>query len=194
LDLRQSGQLMTDAGFSKGSDGFYTRSSEGRFSVEVKTNGATDNEAEMSAIASGWRQAGFDMHEAVLPAVQAQDTQARASFPGLYIYSGNVGEGGINGMSSVNVPRPENNWRGASYDGYASADMDRLIEAFNTALAPADRTRVAVEIAKLSSTDLPAISLFFPTQPCVFTSDLTGPKLVAAESNVSWNIQEWEFH
>ena len=29
--------------------------------------------------------------------------------------------------------------------------------------------------AKLYSADLPSISLFFPTQPWVFTSDLTGP-------------------
>ncbi|MEA2638834.1 MAG: peptide/nickel transport system substrate-binding protein, partial [Chloroflexota bacterium] len=194
LDLRQTAQLMSDAGFTRGSDGFYASPSGGRFSAEVKTNGATDNEAEMSALASGWRQAGFEMREAVLPAIQAQDTQARSSFPGLYIYSGNVGEGGINGMSSTNVPRPENEWRGGSYDGYSSADMDRLINAFTTALTTAERTNVAVEIAKLSSIDLPAISLFFPTQPWVFTSDLTGPKLVAAESNVSWNIQQWEFH
>jgi peptide/nickel transport system substrate-binding protein len=193
FDLRQSAQLMTEAGFTKGSDGTYTNPLGGRFSAEVKTNGGTDNEAEMAALASGWRQAGFDMHEAVLPAAQAQDTQARASFPGLYINSGNVGEGGINGMSSVNVPRPENNWRGGSYDGYSSAEMDRLIAAFTTALAPSDRARIAVDIAKLYSADLPSISLFFPTQPWVFTSDLTGPRLVASESNVAWNIHEWEF-
>jgi peptide/nickel transport system substrate-binding protein len=193
FDLRQSAQLLADAGFTRGSDGFYTSPTEGRFSAEVKTNGGTDNEAEMSALAAGWRQAGFDFHEAVLPAVQAQNTQVRASFPGLYIYSGNVGAGQIPGMASNNIPRPENSWRGASYDGYSTPEMDRLIVAFTTALTMTDQTRLAAEIAKLYSSDLPAISLFFPTQPWVFTSDLTGPKPCTSESNVAWNIHTWEF-
>jgi peptide/nickel transport system substrate-binding protein len=193
FDLRLSEQLMGEAGFTKGSDGVYTSPTAGRFSAEVKTNGGPDNEAEMSAVASGWRQAGFDFREAVLPAVQAQDTQARASFPGVYIYSGNVGVGQIANMASTTIPRPENQWRGGSYDGYANADMDRLIAGFTTALATTDRIRQAVEIAKLYSSDLPAISLFFPTQPWVFTSDLTGPRPAASESNVAWNIHEWQF-
>jgi len=193
FDLQRSAQLRADAGFTRGSDGFYMSPTEGRFTAEVKTNGGADNEAEMSALAAGWRQAGFDFQEAVLPAVQAQNTQARASFPGLYIYSGNVGAGQVTGMASNNIPRPENSWRGGSYDGYASPDMDRLIAAFSTALASTDQTRLASEIAKLYSSELPAISLFFPTQPWVFTSDLTGPKPCTSESNVAWNIHEWVF-
>lgn len=193
FDLRQSAQLLGEAGFTKGSDGFYTSPTAGRFSAELKTNGGPDNEAEMSALASGWRQAGFDFHEAVLPAVQAQDNQVRASFPGAYIHSTNVGVGQIATMASTNIPRPENQWRGASYDGYSTPEMDRLISAFTTALALVDRIRLAVDIAKLYGSDLPAISLFFPTQPWVFTSDLTGPQAAASESNVAWNIHEWEF-
>lgn len=37
-------------------------------------------------MASNWRQAGFDVQEAVLPAAQTQDNQARASFPGMYSF------------------------------------------------------------------------------------------------------------
>ena len=104
-----------------------------------------------------------------------------------------MGEGGITGWSSANIPRPENEWRGGSYDGYSSPDMDRLITAFTTALALSDRINVAVDIARVYSSELPSISLFFPTQPWVFTADLTGPKLVASEGNVAWDMQTWEF-
>ena len=72
----------------------------------------------------------------VLPtAAQAQDNQVRSSFPGLYIHSTNVGVGQIATMASTNIPRPENLWRGASYDGYSTPEMDRLISAFTAALA-----------------------------------------------------------
>ena len=55
-----------------------------------------------------------------------------------------------------------------------------------------ERARVLAQMAKLYSEELPAISMFFRTQPWVFPSALRGPKLVAPESNVSWNIYEWE--
>lgn len=43
-------------------------------------------ENERAIMASNWRQAGFDVQEAVLPAAQTQDNQARASFPGMYSF------------------------------------------------------------------------------------------------------------
>ena len=56
FDLQKSAQMLAEAGFNKDSGGSFTNAS-GKLSFEVKTNGATDNESEMSAIASGWRQA-----------------------------------------------------------------------------------------------------------------------------------------
>jgi ABC-type transport system substrate-binding protein len=91
------------------------------------------------------------------------------------------------------MARPENRWQGSNRGGFANADYDRLAAAFTTALEPAERTRLLVEITKLVSEELPSISLFFSAQAWVHTSDLRGPKLVAPETNMSWNIQEWEF-
>ena len=151
----------------------------------------------MSAAASGWRQAGFDFQEATTPAALAQDVRARSTFPGIQLITAALGESGIINMATHNVPRPENNWRSggssASYAGYSNPEMDRLTAAFATALAPPDRIRAAVDIARLHNSDFPAISLFFPTQPWVFTSDLTGPRSGAAETNLGWNIHEWDF-
>lgn len=197
LDLRQSAQLMAEAGFSRGSDGVYTSPSGARFSAEIKTAAGADSEAEMSAVASGWRQAGFDFAESTTPAALAQDVRARSTFPGVQIITAAQGESGVISMVSTNIPRPENNWRAggtsSSYAGYSNPEMDRLVAAFASALAPPDRIRAAVDIAKLHNGDFPAISLFFPAQPWVFTSDLTGPKPAAPESNQAWNIHEWEF-
>src|SRR5439155_23777249 len=160
---------------------------------QVRVNAGTDNEAEMSALAAGWRQTGFDFQEFVLPAAQAQDVQSRSTFPGIYAIGTGIGDSIIDAMTSTNVPQPENQWRGSAYDGYSSPEMDRLITAYSTALAPADRIKGAVDIVKLYSNDLPAISLFFPASPVVFTSGLTGPKLGPPEGNGYWDMYLWEF-
>jgi len=182
FDLRQTAQLVIDAGFTKGPDGFYA-SAAGRFTPQLRVNAGADNESEMSALASGWRQAGINFEENVLPAAQAQDVQSRSTFPGIYAIGTGIGDSIIDAMTSTNVPQPENNWRGSAYDGYSSPDMDRLITAYATALAPADRIKGAVDIVKLYSTDLPAISLFFPASPVVYLSSLTCPGPSAPEAN-----------
>src|SRR5439155_24250921 len=164
-----------------------------RFSPEARTNTGTDNEAEMSALASGWRQAGFDFQEYVLPMTLAQNVEARSTFPGLYsISTGIGGDSIIDSMTSANVPQPTNQWRGSAYDGYVSPELDRLINVFDAALASSDRIRAASDFVRLYTSDLPAISLFFPGTPVVFTSALTGPKPAASESSSSWNIYLWE--
>jgi len=194
FDLARSARLMAEAGFTKPSGAeFYVGPSRERFSPELR---GTTGEFEplTTAMAGGWRQAGFDIQQTALPASQVADLQAKSSYPGVAIQSGSGGEGAIGTMSSDNIPRLENQWRGAGlgFNGYSNPELDRLSGAFGAALEPADQNRAAADIVKLYSTELPAISLFFPVSPHVFTADLTGPRLRPATSNPTWNVHEWE--
>src|SRR5207249_1594952 len=92
FDLLRTDQLMTEAGFQKGSDGTYAHPTMGRFRGEVTTNAATDNEAELSILARDWRTAGFDIQEQVVAAGMERDPQLRATFPGIWVQNTSVGE------------------------------------------------------------------------------------------------------
>lgn len=191
FDLRRSEELMNQAGYTKGGDGFYASPAEGRFVSEIKTNAGTDNVAEMTILASGFRQAGFDVKDAVLPVALAQDREARATFAGMFSANGNI-EGAISFTSTISPTAP-NRFFLESRGGWNNPEYARLLDAFNGALEPAERLRLQVEMTKIFSDQLPVISLFFNSQPWVFGSSLQGPRPAASESNVSWNIYEWEF-
>ena len=193
FDLTRSEQLMAQAGFTRDADGIFARAGEGRFASEVKTNAAADNEAEIAILASGWRQAGFEFQEAVLPAAQAQDGQARASFPGLYTFNTTVGEATLIDQTTARIPRAENRWAGGNRGGWSNTEYDRLVESFTTTLDRDERGRQVARMAAIYTEELPAISLFFRTQPWAFVAALRGLTLVAPESNMSWNVHEWEF-
>ena len=47
----------------------------------------------------GWRQAGFDARETILPAALSQDPEQRASFPGMFTNNTGVGESTLVGAS-----------------------------------------------------------------------------------------------
>lgn len=193
FDLRRSEELMAEAGFRKGTDGIYTDPSDVRFSAEIKTNAAQDNEAEMAILASGWRAAGFDVQDSVLPAALARNNEVRASFQSMFANNTAAGETALFNQTSAKIPREGNRWQGGNRGGWSNPEYDRLAESLAMALDRGERTRLLVEIGKLYTAQLPAISLFYRTIPWAFVSGLTGLKDAPPEGNVSWNIHEWEF-
>jgi peptide/nickel transport system substrate-binding protein len=193
FDPRRSEQLMADAGFTKGPDGTYSSSSEGRLSPELKTNGGAQFEFEMSVLAGTWRQAGFDFREAVNPAALAQDSQVRASFPSLFAASSSLGEPALVGYTTSGIPRPENRWTGGNRGGWSNAEFDRLAERFTATLDRTQRGLVIAEMTRVFNEDLPAITLYFQPSVFAYVSALRGPQLVAPDSAITWNIQEWDF-
>lgn len=193
FDLRRSEALMAEAGMTRGSDGTYTSPSEGRFTSEIKTNAASDNELEMSALASGWRQAGFDVRDSVLAAALAQDNEARSTYTGIFSNNTGTGEAAMLARVSSAISRPDNRWAGGNRGGYSNPEYDRLAAAYTTELQREQRICLMVDMGKILADDVPAINLFFRTQPWVHTAALTGPRMVAPESNMSWRIHEWEF-
>ncbi|HZT07596.1 MAG TPA: peptide ABC transporter substrate-binding protein [Chloroflexota bacterium] len=193
FDLRQSDRLMTEAGFTRGPDGTYANPSGGRFTAEIQTNGAADNSAEQSILASGWRQAGFDVQESILPAALAQDGQARASFSSMFTNNTNSGEASLLAFTSRGIPTADNHWTGGNRGGWSNADYDRLAREFDTTLDHDERMAQIGQMAKLFTDDVASISLFFRTQPWAFVSSLSGLEVVGPEASMAWNINAWEF-
>jgi peptide/nickel transport system substrate-binding protein len=193
-DLRRSELIMNEAGYAKGTDGMYASPTAGRFRSEVKTNAASDNEAEVSIIANGWRQAGFDIQEAVLPAAQAQDNEVRSTFPGMYTNNTTQGESALLNQISGRIPGPSNRWSGSNRGGWSNAEYDRVAETFNTTLDRTEREELVARMVRIHTEDVGTVSLLFRLQPWVFASALKGfDKVVAPESNMAWNMHTWEF-
>jgi peptide/nickel transport system substrate-binding protein len=91
-DPRQADLIMAEAGFARGSDGFFAGPSDGHLTWDLRVNTGPQAETEMAIMAANWRQLGFDFRETVVPAAQSRDGQARATFPTLFSGGGSVGD------------------------------------------------------------------------------------------------------
>lgn len=192
-DLQRAEQLMRDAGFTKGADGAYTSPTEGRFSFEVKTNQASDNESEVSILASTWRQAGFDAHEAVLPAALAQNPEARSTYTGMYTNSQNCCESAVLGLVSTSISRAENRWSGGNRSGWSHAEFDRLADTFTRTLDRAERDQQISQLLRIITDDVQSITLFIRAQAWTPVTELRGLAVAPPEGNMAWDIRNWEF-
>ena len=184
---------MAEAGFTRAAGGIYTHLADGRFAGEMKTNAAADNESELLALAGGWQQAGFEFQTTVVPAAQAQDPEVRSTFSSIYTNNTGVGESTAIQMVSSGIPTPANRWRGSNRGGWSQPEYDRLVESYERTLDTGQRSQQMVQMMRIFNDELPAISLFFRTQPWAHVAALTGIVVVAPESSMAWNVHEWEF-
>jgi peptide/nickel transport system substrate-binding protein len=193
-DLRRAQELMREAGFTKGSDGTYTSPSEGRFEGNLTSHPGTGNAEEISILAYGFREAGFEIREVMYGRPQAQDAQLRATFPGLY--HNNQGSGVktlLDHMSSA-IPSDDTRWIGSNRGAWSTPEYDRLGEAVSTTLDKAERTRIIADMARIFSEELPAVSVFFAYHHWAHVAGVKGPALVAPGAQLAWNIHTWEFN
>jgi peptide/nickel transport system substrate-binding protein len=191
-DVRRSQQLMSEAGFSRGSDGTYVNA-DGRFSTELTSHAGTNNAEDISIMAYGWREQGFEVREVMYGRTQAQDSHLRAIFPGIYHNNQGLGVMTLLDHASSAIPREETRWIGSNRGGWSNPEYDRLAESLNNALARDERQRLVAEMSRLLSEQLPTISVFFAYHHWAHVSGLKGPKVVAPGSNVAWDIHEWTF-
>jgi len=63
---------------------------------------------------------------------------------------------------------------GSNRGGYSNADMDRLVEAGDTAIDPAKRHAIYREVQQLAAADLPYVSLWWDDNVAVFDRELEG--------------------
>lgn len=194
LDLRRTEQLMAEAGFRKGADGIYVSPTEGRFSAELKVNASAQAEAEMAVMASGWRQAGFELREVPVPPAQARIGEVRGSFPTLYTGGGNVGHRALNSFISDRIASPDNRWVGGNRSGWSNRDYDRLFEAFNNTLVRTERNQQIIEMVRIFTEQMAAFSLYFNPGIVAFVAALHGPQPHAPDADVGWNIHEWTWN
>ena len=147
----------------------------------------------MSILAATWRQAGYDVKELVWAAALARDNQLRNTHPSLSGTSGPPGEGTLADYHSAEIPKAENRWSGSNRGGWANPDFDRFATAYHATLDRGQRVQQLVQMSRIFSEEVAVLSLYFNPTTTAFVTGLTGPQPVVPTSDVTWNIETWEF-
>ncbi len=133
------------------------------------------------------------MQQRVLPSATTRDPQVKDSVPALLIDTSNMGENAIDSLSSSQIPTSSNRWQGGNRGGWSSPDYDRILSEFNTTLDRGARVGQVQQMLRIFAEDVPWVTLFFRADSIGYAGGVTGPTRAASESNVAWNIHEWEF-
>jgi peptide/nickel transport system substrate-binding protein len=193
FDPRASEELMSQAGFTRGRDGFYGSAGE-RLALELAITESPDSVRQILITADGMRGLGFEVEQRVIPRALAQDAEVRGSFPAMQLVGIGMGEVALQSLATAEIASPASRWLGFNRGGWSSTEYDRLLKSFNTTLDYEGRVSVLRQLLHVWSEAAPTVGQFFPAQAVAFVSELIGPMAGAPESTATvWNIYEWEF-
>ena len=192
-DPRTSERLMTEANYTKGSDGIFVSPTEGRLTFPVIF---PQNRREPPVLAANWRQVGFDIQELPLSSVEERDPQVRGSYQSLYVQASGLTE--VQQMAryrASEVGTADNRWRGENVTGWRNAAYDQLVDAFTVTLDANERVQQRAQMAKIFSDEVPAIMLTENPNTHAYLSrvkNISPAVPYLASGRITWNIERWE--
>jgi peptide/nickel transport system substrate-binding protein len=171
-DPRRTQQLMEEAGFTKGSEGFFVGRDGRPLQFSVSSTSGIRNETVVATYVDGMRRSGFDVNQTVVPVAQMRLPATSAKVPGLQVRGGNNHY--VNYTSEA-IPREDNRWLGSNYGGWSDPAYDRAFEAWLTALDQSDRVQRIADMERRISAQAPIIPHFFDVQVNPHPAALVGP-------------------
>ena len=94
-------------------------------------------------------------------------------------------------LHSQHVVSAANNWGGQNYTGYASPQMDQLINTLEVEPNFAKRLPLWHAIQTLYAQDLPAIPLYFRSDAHIWPKNLTGVMPTGHEDPSTLWVEDW---
>jgi peptide/nickel transport system substrate-binding protein len=197
LDPNRARELMSQAGYTRDSGGFYADARGRRFHVDFAVQAASEIERMQTILSDSWRQAGFEVKQEVIAPQVFTQLETRHTLPGLG-YSFFQGE---ESFISSEIGTPNNRWRGRNRTGWSSPEYDRLWEAWRNELDRTERGRYAAQMMAMASEYVPGYALYFAQDIFTWGAALKGPTgkeasrfgQTSKETTAYWDVHNWTF-
>jgi len=127
----------------------------------------------------------------------AQDPEAQAGFPGVFITTAPK-DINLRALHSSRARLPENNFQmpmPANHSRYMNAELDGLVETYVRTIPLPERISVLGRIIRHVAEQLPVMGLYYSGTPDAFANRLVNVSTRskgAVGTNPAWNAHEWD--
>jgi peptide/nickel transport system substrate-binding protein len=194
-DPARAAALLDEAGWRRGPDGIRRNAAGERLAIELMTTaGNRSREQVQQVLQAQWRAAGIEARiRNEPPRVLFAETLSRRRFQGAALFAWISSPENVprSTLHSDEIPRAERNWSGQNFGGYRNPEMDALLEALPEELDPDERRQMFARLQAIYSTDLPALPLWFRSDPHIWPLWLDGVRPTGHLNPSSLWAEEW---
>ncbi|WP_119678819.1 peptide ABC transporter substrate-binding protein [Indioceanicola profundi] len=194
-DPVRAGWLLDQAGWRAGQDGI--RRNEDGVPLEIELwAGAGDRtiELEQQFIEDSWRQIGVRtiLKNATARVLFGEILQERR-FNGAALFSwiSLPHDPQDTVLHSRQIPTAENGWSGQNFLGYSNPRMDRILDQIGQVCDPSANQALWSEMQTLYAEELPALPIFFLSQPYFMPLWLEGVEPTGHQFESTMGIENW---
>ncbi len=191
-DPRRAQQTMEEAGYRKGSEGFYLGPDGQPIKLSMSSSAGERQEQEVTIYVDSLRQVGFDATQRAVSVQEIRDPRVRAIMPGLQMRGGGDHP---SAYTTDQIPGPENRWHGSNRGGWSNSEYDRLVHLYMTTLEPSERVRQLARIERLLTEEVPLLVRQFNAYVVAHGAALRGPvaRHTPRSGDTFLHVQSWEW-
>jgi peptide/nickel transport system substrate-binding protein len=170
-------KLLTEAGWTPGSDGICRNAKGDRLSLEFgTTSGNRLRELAQQVMQSQWKASCIEVTVKNEPprTFFGETVKHRTFTMAMFAWSSNVNASPFRTLDSSQIPTAANNWGGSNASGFSDPKMDADIAAAMTELDPAKQKALWADMQQIYYDQLPVLPLFFRSEAHVVPKWLKG--------------------
>jgi peptide/nickel transport system substrate-binding protein len=196
-NVERAKQLLSEAGFTPGTDGILANAKGERMEFEFRTEaGSREDEQAQAIIVDYWKRIGVRAMIKNLPQRVFNSEEFRNRWPGAALGGQNlVVEEWAERFHSAGTPTAENRWSTESVSLWQNPQADKIMDELNTIIPESRAIDLQVEFIKLFTRDLPYLPLYYRLEWLAIRNGVTGitPRIESGGQNMNtWNMQLWE--
>jgi peptide/nickel transport system substrate-binding protein len=188
-DLNRAQQMLTQAGWTKGSDGVLVHQASGqRFETDLSARPTTGADKDIAIIADGWKPLGAQVNLYMIPASLADDREhltkqpfmTHGALPAVSFYDASV-------THSREISTEANRWGGRNTQGYNNPALDSILDRLIITIDDRQRADLHRQLLQEGMGDVLVLPLYWQADPILSVKGVKGIR-----SSSSWNMFEWD--
>ena len=198
FDPRAAVGLLEAAGWQRGSDGVLVNREGQRFEVAYRAPVSDSESLQIQgAVAKYWEDIGVRTSFENVSNQIYQDFEERAKFLGVTNQGGSTSiETLFRRWHSSFIPTVANRYLGDNLQNWNNPEADRLLEQLNGTFDQRAMIDVLVKLAQVFADDLPALPLYYKSEPVAIHKNLLNARPrpnSSGKHSSNWDLDQWEW-
>ncbi len=186
-DLARAQQMLAEAGWTMGSDGYLVDLATGeRFETDLWNR--FQFQRDQAVLADFWKGVGIQINVKQLPVVR--DRELEAKIVGGQIHDQTINDYAIGRLRTADISSPANRYNGRNLAGYSNPRFDEILATLHATIDQTEAGKVHRELVREAFTDLAIMPFYFQITPLFLREGITGP--VGGGMEVYWNFYQWD--